>query len=379
MKGKTFLLAVFMMSGARLMAEDGCAKANAKVTLASQDAEKAAGIDLAEVQSRELSEEVVANARVVFDATRTAKIGPVVAGILREVSKGLGDEVAIGDTVLLVDSPALGEAKSECLSAATARDLALANAKRERALAEKSATSQKELQSAEAELAASEAALVRAKGKLATLGLPDAEMDRVMQERDGSSRLAVPSPFAGTVVTWEGVVGEMLDPARPVATVTDLTHLWIMADIFEKDLAKVAVGQTAVFVADADPDREFAGKVDWVASIVDPETRTLPVRVAVKNPERFLRAHLFGKVRIRVRTTGQAIVVPKEAVQWEGCCHMVFVPAGPQTYQGHGVKLGYAGGGFYEILSGLSAGDKVVTQGSFLLKTEVLKSSIGAG
>lgn len=379
MKNRLWVLAALLTCDVYLMAEEGCAKANAKVQLASKEAEKAAGIEVAEVQSRELSEEVIANARVAFDATRTAKIGPAVAGILRAMPKRLGDEVAVGDAVLVVDSPALGVAKSECLSAATARDLALANAKRERELAGKSATSQRELQLAEAELASTEAALARAREQLKTFGFSNAEVDRTLRERDGSSRLTVPSPLAGTIVTWDGVVGEMLDPAKPVATVTDLTHLWVMADVFEKDLVKVAVGQAAVFVADADPDREFAGTVEWVASILNSETRTLPVRISVKNPERFLKTNLFGKVRICVRKTGEAIVVPKEAVQWEGCCHMVFVPAGPQTYQGHGVKLGYSGGGFYEILSGLSVGEKVVTQGSFLLKTEVLKSSIGAG
>lgn len=364
---------------AALPAEEGCAKANATVRLASDEARKAAGIALDEVEARGLAEEVAAHAQAVFDASRTARIGPAVAGILRETPKRLGDTVAAGEVVLVVDAPALGEAKSECLAAAAARDLARSAAEREQTLAARSATSRRELELAEAELAAAEAAFSLAKGRLGSLGLSAAEVDRVLRERDGSSRLAVLSPAAGTVVEWDGVPGEMLDPARPVATVTDLTRFWVAADVPERDVARVAAGQEALFVPDADPARVFAGAVTWVGAAVDPRSRALPVRMEVEDPERFLKAHLAGTVRIRVRTVARAVVVPKAAVQWEGCCHMVFVPAGPLIYQGRPVRLGYSGDGFYEILSGLSAGEKVVTAGSFLLKTEVVKSSIGAG
>ena len=176
-----------------------------------------------------------------------------------------------------------------------------------------------------------------------------------------------------------GAVGELADPSRPLLTVTDLSRVWVLLDLFEKQIGRVEVGQDAVFTADAYPERPFKGRIAWISAQVDPDTRTLPARVEVKNAKRLLKSNLFGTASIVVRREEAALVVPKEAVQWEGCHHVVFVPVEDGVYQTKKVELGADLGKDYEIVAGLLPGERVVTTGSFLLKTEILKGSIGAG
>ncbi len=356
-----------------------CMTEKVRIHLASPEVVARAGIETVEVKPQPLEETMTANGRVAFDATRTARLSGRIPGVIREIKKGLGEDVEVGEVLFVVDSVELGEAQSAFLQADAAAELASKTAARERALSEKSATSQTELLAAEAEHQAAQTAFSRAADRLRNLGLPQEEIDRLRKDHKVSSLLPVAAPFAGTVVERSGTVGELSDPARPILTVTDLSRVWILLDIFEQSIAKVEVGQEAVFKADAYPDRAFKGILAWISAQVDPESRTVLARMEVKNVKRLLKANLFGKATITVRKEDAALAVPKASVQWEGCHHIVFVPEGEATFQTRKVELGCERGSDYEVVSGLLPGEKVVTQGSFLLKTEVLKGSIGAG
>lgn len=356
-----------------------CEKANAKIKFQSPEVAKAAGIMTVEVGSQPISETVQANGKVVFDGVRTVHLSSRIPGVIREIRKDLGQDVEAGEVLFVVDSVELGETQAGYLEALAEAELAHKNVERERLLAEKSATSQRDLLEAEARDSAAGARLSRSEDRLRNLGLSAGEIDRLRKERKVSSMLPVTAPFSGTVVEREAVAGEMTDPSRPIMTLTDLSKVWVLLDLFEKDLAKVEVGQKAVFTADAYPDRPFRGAITWISARIDPETRTLPVRMEVKNAKHMLKENLFGRAAIFVREESGALVVPKEAVQWEGCHHVVFVPLQEGHYQTKQVQLGYSGDRFYEVTAGLLPGERVVTTGSFLLKTEILKGSIGAG
>ena len=117
----------------------------------------------------------------------------------------------------------------------------------------------------------------------------------------------------------------------------------------------------------------------WLGSEVHDKVRTVSVLAQVNNKENLLRVNMFGKVKILIHQNENVVVVPKKAIQWEGCCHIVFIQLENDLYAPRKVRLGYEGKDFYEVKAGLLAGEPVVTEGSFLLKTEILKSSIGAG
>ncbi len=356
-----------------------CETEKVKIRLASPEVADQVGVETVEAKSQPLEETVSANGRVAFDATRTARLASRIPGVIHEVRKGLGEDVEAGEILFVVDSVALGEAQSAFLQAEAAAGLASRNAAREQALSERSATSQRELLAAEAESQAAQTAFARAADHLRNLGLSGEEVERLKQSRKVSSLLPIAAPFAGTVVERAGVVGELADPSRPVLTVTDLSRVWVLLDLFEPSVGRVAVGQEAVFTADAYPDRTFKGAISWISAQVDPETRTVPARIEVKNAGRRLKANLFGHAVITVRREEAALAIPKAAVQWEGCHHVVFVPAGPGLYQTRKIELGCERGGDYEVVAGLLPGERVVTTGSFLFKTEILKTSIGAG
>ena len=121
------------------------------------------------------------------------------------------------------------------------------------------------------------------------------------------------------------------------------------------------------------------GKITWISTSVDERTRTIKVRADLENPEGKLRAHAFGTARIVIRETPDAVAVPEEAVQWEGCCHIVFVRVRDDLFQVRKVRLGARGAGFIEVLVGVAAGEVVATRGSHVLKSEILRSRLGAG
>lgn len=356
-----------------------CETEKVKIRFASPGVAGDVGIETTEVKPQPLEETVTANGRVAFDATRTARLSPRIPGVIREIKRGLGEDVEAGEILFVVDSMEMGEAQSAFLQAEVAAELASRNASREKALSERSATSQRELLAAEAEQQSSQAALSRAADRLRNLGLSQEEVDRLRKERKVSSFLPGTAPFPGTVVEHSGTLGELADPSHPILTVTDLSRVWVILDLFEQSIGKVAVGQEAVFTADAYPDRSFKGTLAWISAQMDPETRTVPARMEVKNAKRMLKANLFGKVAVTVRTEEAALAVPKAAVQWEGCHNVVFVPVGPGLYQTRKVELGCERGSDYEVVAGLLPGERVVTTGSFLMKTEILKTSIGAG
>jgi cobalt-zinc-cadmium efflux system membrane fusion protein len=131
--------------------------------------------------------------------------------------------------------------------------------------------------------------------------------------------------------------------------------------------------------AQALPGETFAGTLTWISPTVDPRTRTIKARAELDNAEGLLRANMFGRARIIVRDREDALVVPKSAVQWEGCCNVVFVKQTDTVYQPYRVRLGEVLEDAYVVEEGLDENEQIVTQGSFLLKTEILKGSIGAG
>jgi cobalt-zinc-cadmium efflux system membrane fusion protein len=175
------------------------------------------------------------------------------------------------------------------------------------------------------------------------------------------------------------VPGEVVDQGEPLLLVADPARMLALVDVPEQDHARVKVGQSIVLMVDALPGQTFGGKLDWVSPELDERTRTVTARAVLDNVEGQLRAHLFGKVRITLHHDEAVALVPREAVQWEGCCNIVFVRLSDVLYEPRKVTLGCATETSYEVVDGLEQGEPVVTTGSFLLKTEILKGSIGAG
>ncbi len=356
-----------------------CTTAQSVVRLASTDVARSAGFEFARVERRPISQSLTCNAEIQYDGNRFARVAPRVSGVVHEVLKDVGAPVAAGETLAIVDSPELATARAEYFQAMELLGLCEQNHKATHELVEKGIAGRQEDLISESKLAEARITLSRTAQHLRTLGLSQANIDELAKTRDTSPLLAVAAPFAGEVVERSAVVGETANAARPLFAVADPRRMWANLDLYDADIADVAVGQPVTIAVDGLRGETFGGKITWISRQIDPKTRTLHVRAELDNAAGLLRANMFGRATIAIHERSPLLVVPASAVQWDGCCNIAFVRRDELTFEPRKLRLGRESDGYYEVKDGLHEGDVVVTQGSFMLKTEVMKGSIGAG
>jgi cobalt-zinc-cadmium efflux system membrane fusion protein len=365
------------LSKLREPAPGECANTVLKITLTAEVA-KQAGLQVATLENRTISESIRANAETMYAPSRFTRVATRVAGVIREVRAGLGQEVEAGAALAVVESADFAGAKADYLQAIATLDLRRQRCDQETVLFEKKITAGRELLEAKTSLEEAKLALLRASQKLAVAGLSAAQIEEVAAKRDTSGLLEVTAPFKGVVVDVAAVAGETAAPERPLFSVADLERVWLTIDVTEADLAKIEKEQKVSFTVEGMPET-FRGRVVAVGGEVDDRTRTIRVVAELKNPKGLLRAKMFGRADLQVKPAEAKLLVPRVAVQNDGDCTLVFVAVGTGSFQARKVEIGAAYGAGYEVLGGLAAGESVATTGSFLLKTEVLRGQIGAG
>lgn len=356
-----------------------CSTQDLVVQFDSADIARQAGLELVAVEERPLTQILACNARLDYDGDRHAHLSSAVPGIVSVVHHDLGDVVERGEPLVTIQSAELGAAKAAYLQALAVVKLDERNHARQTDLLSRDAGTERAVQEAETALAEGRIAVSRSEQELRRLGLSTETIADVARREDTSPTFVLSAPFGGRVVMRAAAIGEVVHPDEPLVSVADLSRMWALVDVYESDMLDVHPGQSVVLQVDGLRGRAVPGIVTRVASHVDPRTRTLQARVEVDNPDGVLRANLFATAEIAVRDRHPALVVPVDAVQWEGCCNVVFVKRSEVLYEPRKVLLGVNTGRVYEVLRGVRAGEEVVTQGSFLLKTEILKGSIGAG
>ena len=356
-----------------------CTTDSSVVRLTTASVADRVGVLVEEVWRGKLRKTLQAPATVAYDSRFHARLAPRAAGTVVEVRRYLGDEVEAGDVLLVLDCAALGTAKSELLRAAARLGLWEKNSQREGALLEKGLSTEKDSLEAETQLVESRIALATAEQRLANLGLTANQIGDVKENGEASSFLSITAPFSGVVVGLDAVLGELTSPETSVVSVADTSRMWVIVDIDQQEIRLVERGQPVLLSVEGWTGETLGGRVTWISSDVDRRTRTVKVRAEFENPEGILRAQSFGTANIVTRDDKDAVLVPKGAVQWEGCCNVAFERISPTDFMPRKLRLGYDTGDYYEVLSGLSGGESVVTQGSFILKTELQKGSIGAG
>ena len=358
----------------------GCRTHAQPIQLASAEVVRQVGIELRPVVREPFRDLVSAAAEVEYPADRQVRLSSRVAGVVAEVKAELGQWVEAGAVVATIDAPELGAARADLAQATTLLALWERNYAREVELAGSGIGTRRAAIEADTRRTEARAALARAEQRLRDLGLTAEELAGLcLADAPAAATLAVRAPFAGTIVERAAVRGEVVAPGQALLGLVDTRTMWARLDVPEAAMARIAPGQQVVLTLHALRGERFSGRVGWVASQLDPGTRTLQARVELPNPEGRLRAHMFGAAHLTLGERPDALLVPRDAVQWEGCCNVVFVPAGPASFSARKVQLGGANDAQVEVLTGLSEGEQVVTTGAFLLKTELLKGSIGAG
>lgn len=313
---------------------------------------------------------LMANGTITYDANRVSVIAPRADGRVVQVRADLGQQVRAGTTVALLSSPEIGRTRGELERARANLEVARQNYEREQRLYEQSISSQKEAIEAQGEYRSAQAEYNSALAQLRAYGATPGE--------DGT--YAIATPVSGTVVERSAMPGQIAGPETDLFTIADLSRLWITVDVYESDLTRVQNGAAAEVSPQALPGQSFPGRVTYAGGIVDPDSRTFKVRVAVDNPRLVLRPGMFAQVRIQTTSaaTDSTIVVPQLAVQDLNGKSVVFVVMAPGRFVARQVTLGgRASGGFVTVARGLRTGDQVVVDGAFRLKAELTKGSFG--
>jgi membrane fusion protein, heavy metal efflux system len=348
---------------------DGAPADGTKIRFKRKNVATLAGIVTAKAVVRPASGGVVTTVRLVYDATRLAHLNARSPGVVRALKVDVGARVEKGDALVEIDSPDVGASRSR-LGAAHARvTLAEENYKREEELQREGISAKRTMLEARQELAAARAERQAIAASLSVMGAA----------AGGTGGYTISSPIRGVVTDRSATIGKLVSSDQVLFEIVDTSTIWAELDVPETDLLRVAPAQGITLTIDALPGRIFEGKLDYLAPAVDPKTRTARARCALANPDGILRAQMFGQARITVESEHQAVMVPRGAIQRAKEINLAFVRIAEDQFETRRVTLGISEGEHVEVMKGLKPGEEVVTVGSFLLKTETLKDSIGAG
>jgi RND family efflux transporter MFP subunit len=307
------------------------------------------------------------------------KVTPVLAiagGIVRQVNFELADKVERGQKLATIFSSELADAQMDYLSMQAEIERHHHRYKRAEQLVEIGATSREEFEQVAAEYKIEQAKLNAARQKLSLLGMNAKQVDELRNSNQMGALISVESPASGTILNRTINSGEVITMGKELFRVADLSTVWVIGQIYEKDFASVRVGTPAVITAPAFPGKTFSGRVSYVDPRVEPQMRTAQIRIEVRNAGELLKLGMFVDVNFGgAAPSQQAMVsVPRSAVQMIGAKQVVFVGTDkPGVFAQREVSAGPESNGFAPIYAGLNAGERVVTEGSFLLRAESLK------
>jgi cobalt-zinc-cadmium efflux system membrane fusion protein len=341
-----------------------------RVRLASAETAREAGIQTRRVERRHFARALEVVGQLDFNQNRLAQLSARTDALVMEVRVDVGDDVKAGQPLLALTSPSVGQDQGRLAAAQARLEAARAALARQQTLVEGGISPRKNLEQARAELAAAEGEREAARASLSAAGASGGS-------HEGLYNLS--APFSGTVVARDAVPGRHVSAGQTLLQVADLATFWAQLEVPEADAGMVRAGQKVQLTFEGVPGEVREATLTRVGASVDPATRTVRARVELPDPDRSLKAGLFLRARIQVAAEHEALLVPREAIQRAEGRTLVFVKKDAGLYEPVPVELGAGTRDEVEVVKGLAPGVEVVTTGAFLLKTEILKESIGAG
>jgi cobalt-zinc-cadmium efflux system membrane fusion protein len=336
---------------------------------------RAAGIEIEPVRALPMENTISCPGGAAFNANRYVEIPPKADGSVRRVLVDVGDHVSKGDVLAVVSSDPVGEVKGAYLKALVHEEHLQWQVESLKAAGQ--GIPAKALFETEHLLKEQRTDTKRILHRLHYFGLSDADIQQIADSQDPSADLNVLSPIDGTVVNRHAVEGEPVQATSSLFSVAQLTKLWVNLKCYENQLSAIRLGQPVTFFPDGLPGHGFSGTVTWISAELDRQTRTVQLRAEVDNPSGLLKANMFGRAQITLDQPQERLVVPQNAVQMHGGGHYVFVQEGHDTFRARPIQLGQRNAEVWEVTSGLTAGEKVATVGSFLLKSNLENPEFG--
>ena len=315
-------------------------------------------------------------ATVQSNGNELAEVTTLIRGRVVKVHVDVGQDVKKNTLLAMLHSTDLGVAEGAYLKAGAKLHEAELAYERARDLHEHKAVSLAELQRREAEMKTARAEARETQNRLELLGVPRQEVERLDREHTIKADVPLRAPFDGRVIMRNITRGEVVETNQKFFTVADLSDVWVVGNVPEKDVQFIRKDQRVDVIASAYPHAIFPGTITYISDVLDPATRTMRLRVTAPNPDRLLKPEMFATVRVYAAPTPDALTVPLAAVQNGLASKILFVQRGTNEFEVRTVKLGDEQGEMVTVLDGVSAGEQVVTKGSFALKSEMERHKI---
>lgn len=349
----------------------------ASVIRLSDVARQRASIAVVTVQPRSANDVLSAPAELQLNGDRVAMVGPRVAGRVAGIAVSMGDRVAVGTVLATIDSPDVGSLLASFTSAQAAESVAQRTYQREKDLFARRISAEREVLAAEAELARATSERRSVESRLQALGIA---LPPAGSASPASALLPIRSPIQGTVIERTATMGATVGPDTVLFKLADLSTLWLVAKVPETTIRDIRRGDTVTVKVDALPDQSVSGRVSYIDATVSDTTRTVDVRIDVPNRIGELKPGMFARAQFTTRGTRQLaaqLLIPQIAVQELNRKRVVFVPRSDGGFDVREVTVGATLGDDIEVLSGLKAGDTIVTTGSFTLKSQAVRGEAG--
>ncbi len=328
------------------------------------------GIKIETLKENAAPSYLMASGKVQFNEDELANIIPPVPGQVQDLKIKVGDHVQKGDVLFFIYSRDVATSLAEHIEAHKDLDLAEKTYARTKDLFEHEAASRTAFDQTESERAKAQSKVNRTEETLRVLGVAENEMHSV-----ASAKIPVRSSLSGTVTERKLTEGQFVQPdVNPLVTIADMSSVWVMADVFERDLRFVSVGNRADVTADAYPDEHFSARVSRINDVVDPNTRAVKVRFLVANPGQRLKPEMFASARIALTEAQRAIFIPPGAVFTDSGRSYAYVVAGDGEFEQRQIEVSQEASERLRVVNGLQAGEKIVIDGVLLIHAEQLKA-----
>ncbi len=346
------------------------------VTL-SAEKQRSSGIEVRPVTREEAAVPLSATAVIEMNMDRSAKISPRVTGKAVKIMASQGDRVKSGQTLAWLDSVELDQIWADYLKAKGKVELAGRNLQREETLFEKKVAPEKDVLKARQERGEAQADLNLAEERFRLLGVTVSQFESA-KGLGNHPLIPVTTPVGGVVLERNITPGEMVHPEKVLFTVADLSSLWVVIDIYEKDIPRLRRGTAVKISVTAFPEKSFRGKISYISDVVDEKTRTEKARVTIDNASGLLKPGMFANVLTEAAGGGteRLLAVPEAAVLIDGSKRYVFIQTAPDKFRLREIEAGRTLGSRFEVTRGIQEGESVAVRGAFILKSELKKGEL---
>jgi len=347
------------------------------ITLTEEEKDFVA-IETSLAQLRAIKTTLSAPGKVIAQPQRKAIVSYAFSARVAQIHVHLGDWVNPGEKLITLESEEVGNARSEYYKAVADHELAKVSFEREKNLFDRGVGPKKEFLKAESDLKVSEASLEAAEKKLHLLGFSEEQVKNISETHQIKPVITLFAPIRGKIIERNVVMGAMIDQSTEILVILDPTVLCVDADIYEKDISKIKIGQQVEVVVPAYPEEKFLGTIKYISDVLNEETRTITIRTEVKNTDMKLKAGMLASIKITINHQSLALTVPAECILEDQGEEIVFIKKDEEFFL-QVVETGAKENGYVEITQGLSEGDEVVSKGNYQLKSKLYEEILKKG